>query len=209
MTTTHTHSTFEEFEVLEKRLLIGLFNHPEIEADDYALEAVGNMCTTDGEYTITTSYATTERRFEAKVRDISVNTYPDHFIELKKVKELLEFRKEGYQIDYILFFKEHYGYSCIIYDISSRLEEFKSQGLTQVPCYDKMLPSHTAAGGCRNYKLKKVMKLKFRDEFDTFIQDVQVYEGYISDLTVTITPESTVNTTVPIDKPNTYTNDTL
>ena len=206
MTTTHKHSTFQEFEVLEKRLLIGLFNHQDFTVDDFALEPIGNYCTTDGEYTVTT----TDHRFEAKVRDISVHKYPDHFIELKKIKELLEYVKVGYKIEYIMFFQESYGYSCIVYNLSARFKELVDKGIKRIPTYDKWLPSHTAQGGSRNYEYKPVMKLILREDIDTFIKNVEVYEGYISDFTQPITPESTIyitNNTITVDNTTYTTND--
>lgn len=103
---------------------------------------------------------------EIKVRDNTINQYPDYILEVEKLDKLVNAAKaHNHKILYINFFKtevpEQWDY--IIFNITARLREWAEHGPPSAQC---ILANDKTFVSKDNKREKWIIRLKYEDDKD-------------------------------------------
>jgi hypothetical protein len=103
---------------------------------------------------------------EIKVRDNTINQYPDHILEVEKLDKLVIAAKaKNHKILYINFFKteapEQWDY--IIFNMTGRIREWNEHG---PPTAQIILANDKTFVSKENKREKWIIKLKYEDDKD-------------------------------------------
>lgn len=103
---------------------------------------------------------------EIKVRENTINQYPDHIIEVEKLEKLVNSAKaKNHKILYINFFRteepEHWDF--IIFNISGRLKEWAEHGPPTPQC---ILANDKTFVSKDNKREKWIIRLNYEKDMD-------------------------------------------
>jgi len=157
-------TTYKQAEIKERILAAKLFSLMQIY--DYKFSPQGSFSRTDGIYTLNG----TTHIFEVKVRNHSIEKYPDYILEYDKLEGLKKINERYFSgeavIDYIMFFKEPDDtYSVILFDVSEKIAIWQKRGLSQSDVwFMKRLPASTVSS--RGWSWKEITYLSYNKMFD-------------------------------------------
>jgi hypothetical protein len=155
-----------KYETAERVLLLQFFEQNEDKLERYSVTDPKQRKAYDAWYTPKKDPSNTSF-LEAKVRNFSIDKYDSWFLELKKLQNLVRYTIGN--IYYINFFPSEKGtYDAIFFNISKRLENWKSAGA--IPTQQIWMNSQTFKS-TKQKENKEVILLKFDEAMDTMFRN--------------------------------------